>query len=305
MEVTTNNLDGFKRKCFFCSKPINGRKTLEHIIPNSLLGKLEIKELTLSGNDIYSYSKIKVPAHEECNSGFGSQYESKVIKLLDEPENLYVTLTEEEIGIPIVYSADNSATSIISTWLSKVYYGLFYHDYLKTQDTSWKEISRTIIECSNFDLIRKSYRNGHGFYMPSSLFAFKLSKNSNFDLKTSIIPQCILVKIKNIAFVLCIGDGFLTKNYLNGDPLYKLRAYLNEVVLEQEDFPTHLLAWSEILSLQMCMPKSKSYYCNGNEITNMSLSTMVTNPQEYYAIDENKLEEYRNSILRDLGISCN
>ncbi len=37
-------MDDLRRKCFFCKDRIDGKKTLEHIIPNSLLGKLGIKK---------------------------------------------------------------------------------------------------------------------------------------------------------------------------------------------------------------------------------------------------------------------
>jgi hypothetical protein len=37
-------MDDLRRKCFFCSEEIEGKNSKEHIIPNSLLGKLGIKE---------------------------------------------------------------------------------------------------------------------------------------------------------------------------------------------------------------------------------------------------------------------
>lgn len=45
-------MNEFKNTCFFCSEIINEKKTLEHIIPNGLLGKLGIKEETLTSNRI-------------------------------------------------------------------------------------------------------------------------------------------------------------------------------------------------------------------------------------------------------------
>ena len=100
---TTSNIDSFRRTCFFCSEPILEKKTLEHIIPNTLLGKLGIKKETIDvyGTKKYEYSRIKVPAHSRCNSGFGSEYESKVIDLICAPDKLYKSLIEEEYdGFP-------------------------------------------------------------------------------------------------------------------------------------------------------------------------------------------------------------
>jgi hypothetical protein len=78
-------MEDLKRKCFFCSKEIEGKKTKEHVISNSLLGKLGIKEVTVMGERETQYSRIKVPAHASCNSDFGSRYEDRVIQLLDDP----------------------------------------------------------------------------------------------------------------------------------------------------------------------------------------------------------------------------
>ena len=299
-----NTINNFKRTCFFCSEPIIGKKTLEHIIPNALLRKLGIKKekMNVNGATEYEYSRIRVPAHSECNSGFGSQYESEVINLLSDSNELYRLLTEEDFGIPVLYSPDKRITSTISTWLMKIYYGLFYHDYLKTRDDNWKEISKNLIECYNFELIRNSYKNNHGFFIPSSLFVFKNNDNTNFDLRTIVDPQCILMKIKSLSFILCIGDGYLTKNYLNNDILQCLRDHLDKIRSEHPDFPTHLYALAEILALRTCIPKAPSFSISNNEIINMSLSTMVKNPETYYAIDDEKLDKMRKLFLADFNI---
>lgn len=65
--------------CFFCSEPILEKKTKEHIISNTLLGKLGIKEDTLNNDKTLQYSRIKVPAHKKCNDTFGSRYEKKLL----------------------------------------------------------------------------------------------------------------------------------------------------------------------------------------------------------------------------------
>lgn len=219
--------------CFFCSQPIIEKKTLEHIIPNSLLGKLGIKEQTVTSKDQIQYSRIKVPAHSKCNSEFGSIYEDTIIKLLDNPEQLYEALKQEEIGMMIQYGPDQSVTQLISTWLSKIFYGLFYNDSLKSQDDDWRNISKDIVACENFKIVQTSYQNNHGFCLPSSLFIFKTT-NENFDLKTLLQPQGILLKIKSLVLVMVIADGFLTKNYLQGVTLTNLREYLGKWKLSNQ-----------------------------------------------------------------------
>jgi hypothetical protein len=56
-------MDELNRCCFFCSEIIKGKKSREHIIPNSLLGRLGMKEETVTGERETQYSRIKVPSH--------------------------------------------------------------------------------------------------------------------------------------------------------------------------------------------------------------------------------------------------
>ncbi len=97
MNITSENL---RNSCFFCSRQIDGRKSKEHIISDSLLGKLGIKEQTVGGVSSFQYSRVKVPAHGACNSGFGSAYENKIIKLLNDTDKLFEKLKSEENEFP-------------------------------------------------------------------------------------------------------------------------------------------------------------------------------------------------------------
>lgn len=290
-----------KRTCFFCAKEIKEKKTLEHIIPDSLLGKMGIKEVTVTGDRVTQYSRLKVPAHSSCNNEFGSQYENRVLELLDDTDALYQTIRGQEGAIPMIYGPSDSVSSIITTWLSKIYYGMFYDDYLKTNNEDWKEICSYIINSENFDLVRKSYEGGYGFQLPSSLFVFQ-TKNDQFDLTTMVAPSTILIKINSITFVLCVCDGYLTKNYLFGETLQKLRAWVGENDLNNSEFPSHKLALSEILALRSCIPKSPKFIYGNHQIINMSFSTMAINPDELYRIDVDQLKEFRGKYLDEFGI---
>ena len=293
--------DNMRRTCFFCSEIIEGKKTQEHIIPDSLLGKLGIKEETITGEGVFQYSRVKVPAHKDCNSNFGSEYENEILKLLDEPEKLFEEIKKEESGISIIYSPDNSSTSLISTWLSKIYYGLFYNDYLKIDDLEHKETSEKIINTDNFRMIQNAYKDGVGFCLPSSLYVFKSDKDF-FDLRTFVYPKMIMIKIKKLVFILAIEDGFLTKNYLNEKLLSDFRKGLLLEEQRNDKFPLHLYALAEIMALRMCIPKTPSFVYSNKEIMNMSLSTGVKNPDEYYKVDEELIAETRNEILESFNV---
>lgn len=293
--------DNMSRTCFFCSKLIVDKKTEEHIIPDSLLGKLGIKDKTLEGQGKFLYSRLKVPAHSICNSEFGSRYEDDIINILNDPDKLFNEISEDEGSTSIHYQPSDDSISLISTWLSKIYYGLFYNDYLKIKQTDWKEISKGIIDSDNFRLIQKSYKKNHGFSLPSSLFAFK-SKNKDFDLRTFTFPQSILLKIKGLVIVLCIADGYLTKAYLNKENLNFLRQHLTEHEKTNPEFPTYLLALAEILALRLSIPKTPKFaYCE-EFMLNMSFSTLVKDPQSFYKIDETVFIENKKDILSSLNI---
>lgn len=294
-------MSDLRRTCFFCNKIIEEKKTLEHVIPNSLLGKLGIKEVKITGRKETQYSRIKVPSHAICNSEFGSQYENRILELLEDLDSLYESIKSEESGISMMYGPDESVTAIVTTWLSKIYYGLFYYDLISTQDEDWKKICEYIVMGLNFKYVRSSYENGHGFQLPSSLYVFK-TNNSKTDLVTLVEPSSILLKIGSLTLILCICDGHLTKNYLNGEPLNRLRDWIRREDENDVDFPSHKLALGEITALRNCIPKTPKFISDDSQIINMSLSTMVANPSEYYAIDEEQLNHARMEILSELNI---
>ena len=242
-----------------------------------------------------------MPAHSSCNSEFGSNYESRVLKLLDDPDSLYEAIKSEEAGTPMMYGPDESKTAMITTWMSKIYYGLFYYDLISTQDEGWREICSSVVMGKNFEYVRASYKHGHGFQLPSSLYVFK-TNNANTDLVTLVDPSSILLKIGSLTLVLCICDGYLTKNYLNGEVLERLRNWVRQEDERDIEFPSHKLALGEIVALRSCIPKTPKFISSDNQIINMSLSTMVANPDEYYRINDQALSKARVEILREFNI---
>ena len=209
----------------------------------------------------------------------------------------------EESGIITQYTPDESLTMLISTWLCKIYYGLFYNDYLKLKESEFTKTAKEIIDSENFKMIQESYKDGVGFCIPSSLYVFN-SENLNFDLKTNIYPQSIMIKVKSLTMILCIGDGFLTKNYLTDEILKVSREYLAKEEKKEPRFPIHLYALAEILALRMHIPKSPSfiYLEKKKQIVNMSLMTGVSNPEKHYEVDGNSIEKKRNEILQEFKV---
>ncbi|MFP3456991.1 hypothetical protein R0J89_12055 [Psychrobacter sp. SIMBA_152] len=294
-------MSDLRKVCFFCGERIEGKKSLEHIIPNSLLGRLGIKEQMITGQKETQYSRIKVPAHSSCNNEFGSNYESRILNLLDDIDSLYEAIKSEEAGLPMMYGPDESETAMITTWMSKIYYGLFYYDLISTKDDGWRESCSFVVRGKNFEHVRASYKHGYGFQLPSSLYVFK-TNNANADLVTLVEPSIILLKIGSLTLILCICDGYLTKNYLNGEALDRLRDYVRQEDERDAEFPSHKIALGEIVALRSCIPKTPKFISSNNQIINMSSSTMVSNPNDYYKINKQDLNSARVEILREFNI---
>lgn len=294
------NLEDVRKSCFFCGKEIEKNKTLEHIIPNGLLKKLKIKEEVLNGNLNIQYSRIKVPAHQHCNNTFGSQYEELLLDLLDDPERIYNSIATDN-GIAIQYSPEFNDTSIIRTWMTKIYYGLFYNDFLKTTDDHYREVCQKLIESKNFELTRESYQNNYGFNLPSSLYVFK-TKNTEFDLRTIEDPATIMLRINGLILILCIGDGFLCKQYLYGESLKWLNEYLSLNENSIPEFPSSQVALAEIIALRINIPKSPSFMFTSTTMINLSLNTMAADPDTLYQVDLDQIVKDRDKFLLDFGI---
>ncbi|WP_219993103.1 hypothetical protein [Chromohalobacter israelensis] len=179
----------------------------------------------------------------------------------------------------MMYGPEESATAIVTTWLSKIYYGLFYYDLISTQDKEWLEVCSPVVMGRNFEYVRASYKNGHGFQLPSSLYVFK-TKNANTDLVTFVDPSSILLKIGSLIFILCICDGYLTKSYLNREVLGRLRDWVRQEDERDVRFPSHKIALGEIAAFRNCIPKKPKFILSDDQIINISLSTMVANPDE-------------------------
>ncbi len=120
-----------------------------------------------------------------------------------------------------------------------------------------------------------------------------------------IDPSSILFKINSLTLILCICDGYLTKNYLNEDILERLRERVTQEDEYNIDFPSHKYAFGEILALRSCIPKTPKFISGENQIINMSLSTLVANPEEHYRIDPDLLKSAREEILLSFNIDIN
>lgn len=111
-----------------------------------------------------------------------------------------------------------------------------------------------------------------------------------------------MVKIKKLIFILVIGDGGLTKNYLDNKSLVSHRKELLKHEKLDGGFPLNLYVFSEIMALRLLIPKSPSFILTDKKIINTSMNTMVNDPEEFYKVDNRELEKVRDDILNQFGV---
>jgi len=287
----------YKNICFFCKGEIKSKAdySLEHIIPNQLLRNSKIQNSTLHGSHSSTYSRVKVPAHRTCNNEFGSRYEMRVLEILEDIDTLYKDIIEDTEVREFISGGDDSSVGIISVWLCKIYFGLFYNDFIQERDLKDDSYHREVINDTHFDMIRRSYRDGHAFMLPSSLYAFKV-ENECFDLKTVALADVIMLKYKTIILVLCVGDGHLTKNYLQGESLEELIRFVSKLEAEHAFLPQNFIC-AEISALRMCIRQKPSFVISENQIVNMSMMTLADYSSDYYQVNGDEVASLRSELL--------
>jgi len=108
------------RACFFCGEAIQGKRSGEHIFSDSFLGYIALKREKIGSAlpKTTDYSRLKVPAHVQCNSQQGSRFETQILGLLrnldanlDHPRTLHVQ-TERPL--------DHALKQAFCMWLAKL-----------------------------------------------------------------------------------------------------------------------------------------------------------------------------------------
>lgn len=280
-----------KNICFLCGDKIASKAewSPEHIIADEILGHFGIKQhpFQLINGQTITYSRIKIPSHRKCNNEFGSRYEKGVIQMIRNPMKLFSDLRAENCRLPIDMGPSDSITSIITTWMSKIYYGLFYLDNYRANTEEAHDICKYILDSAYFKQVQQSFKHGYGFTLPGSLFALWLPEAvCGWDLTTIPDQSIIMLKINELVLILCIADGCLTRSYLHDENLKKLNRSCFE--FRPRRF-SHYLALAHVMAHRGNLPKKPSFIFSEDRITNMSFSTSVANPSEFYALDYDKV----------------
>src|SRR5690606_13296793 len=85
---------------------------------------LKLQKMNYGSNSETEYSRLKVPAHQKCNSENGSRFENYVLSLLDEMHlNLDVM---RELHVPAHSKAAAQVKEALCQWMAKIYLGLTF-----------------------------------------------------------------------------------------------------------------------------------------------------------------------------------
>lgn len=254
--------------CFFCNQKIEKKTTKEHIIPDFLLNEMGIKENKIGGHNPKIYSRIKVQAHKECNDTFGSRYESHIKELLKNKFALSSKINSSEIQRGHITSPREDPSSIIKTWLTKIYYGFYYYDSVHGPNEEYKHTCKQIITAHNFKMMQAAYKINKGFQLPSSLFSFYV-KNSDFDFKTFIHPQVIMLKIQRLLLIQCIGDMNFTRAAIGSNNLNGLQKHI-ELEEEKGMYLSYLQPVIEICSIAASLNNAAPVFLAKNKIISLA-----------------------------------
>lgn len=245
-----------------------------------------------------TYSRLKVDAHSKCNNEFGSRYEDKVIKILDNLEQYRDDLESMHLGSDILLSPCEGISSLISSWFMKIYYGtIWFQAHLKnSNDIQFKEFQQSLLEDHSFKLMQSAYRMGKGFNLPSSIYYFKLPSIDIMPFEQGYMhdPPTYWMKIHENFFMMSIGDGQLCYNYLDSHIVDQIKINISNNGQNPLIFLDPL---STLISVRKNLPKSPSFVISDNSIMNMSMMTMSA---KKFEIDENAVNRGRKEIYSQL-----
>lgn len=260
--------------CFLCGSEIEGKVTKEHIIGDKFLSIWNLKNEKYRYNKSSQereYSRLKVPAHGDCNSGFGSRFETyilKIISTLDENSEVLEKLHYYK-GDAVV----DAVKEAICQWLAKIYVGLIFWEasYPKHENSLYQ---REIYEDLDPSLVRhlqKCFREENYYNVPTSLYYFKLygdfPKGFEFDFSTGLPYGSIYIKIGQHLFVACIADGLLVEEWFTNEQYVSTVEHLKHCY---SDPAAHLAPVSQIWSVRENLPVQPNIEYHSDSVADKS-----------------------------------
>jgi hypothetical protein len=287
--------------CFFCGKPIEGKKTFEHIISDGFLEALDLKiENTLSGLPLpTTYSRIKVPAHASCNSQQGSRFEEQILALLKTLDSNVDILKELNAQSSAPLSA--ALKQYFVMWMCKIYFGFIYWEAGRTKhpDPARYGLLQQLLDDELFAYFRRCFVDELAFAVPSSFYYFHLaepvSERFRFDFGTGLKLDLVYIRIRRHLFVAALADSCLVHEWLNGDAITYIQSHLDR---GSDDPAVYLHAVSHVWAIRELLPIAPSIEIRENVIMDHSRDLLDSRPDIAGDAVNDRAAEILDELLR-------
>ena len=271
------------KKCFLCGNLIEGASTDEHIFGKAFLRKYdleneEVRLTNMSGShNTIPYGKLKVSAHRECNNNFGSQFEGRILNILNNmdsykedfiaPPPLDDITDRDELNKRLLHRPSENAKDLLTTWMCKLYYGqILISKRVRNQGNSDTSPPVNYLEGNvNFELIQKSYQIGKGFHLPSSVYYLETNDRLPFDQGFMENCEVFWIKLKKHMLIIAIGDAEHVRRYEPENFKELVDRWKKNF---PDDFFTRVIA--AIIATRKNVPQSQNFIIQPEGIFNLS-----------------------------------
>lgn len=226
--------------CFLCGGELGDNSTAEHVVPRWLQRRHDLwnKQLTLPNGTYITYSNLRIPACESCNSGYLGPIEDAVSRAFATGAGAVRALPKDTIFI----------------WLAKVYYGLLIRDMTLLMDQT-DPTSRSVVDQEHleaFALLHLTLRRAIGEVQwnvhPATIYVFETLPpvaGDDFDLFDSFEAPIIAVRSGTVFVVGFLEDfGAIANLRLEETDYLAAAASLKLHPLQCTELTGYFLAWA-------------------------------------------------------------
>jgi hypothetical protein len=245
-------------ECFFCGEAISSNLSKEHIFGNGFLAYLDLKEDRIFSSQSHptSYSKVKVPSHETCNNGVGSEFEAYVLSLIKNMDSNFDHLASIHgaTGEPV----NEALRQAFTLWLTKLYFGLLYWEagLKRHADLNRQQWLRGLLDQPDFAYMRRCLTERLAFKLPSSLFHFRVPDPPEpafrFDFGDGLPLGLVYIRFRNHLLVAALGDANLVREWITDEHIRTLQFSIDEQ--SEKDPVAYLHPVSHIWAVREWLP---------------------------------------------------
>lgn len=194
--------------CFLCGSSLRGRKTREHVFPQWLLKRHDLRKgkLTLLNGSSFKYEQLTIPCCSSCNNEHLSRLESEVC-----------------LAFQRGYSAVKKLpASTLYKWAGKIFYGILRKElqlYADLRDRSKGTIvaSDLLEGFSTLHLFLQSIRRPFKFHGgdPFSVLTVHLHHGGDlgdFDFRDHLPTMTVAIRSHDVGLIVSLQDGGIIRH---------------------------------------------------------------------------------------------